>query len=255
MDASQFAGKVRRRETVVGYWVGLDSPASTEHVARLGYDYVCLDAQHGLFGYGGMLAALTAVDAAAGAVGLVRVAANDASPIGRALDAGAAGVIVPLVSSAQEAASAVAACRYPPLGVRSFGPGRPLRGAGRTLDEINEAVVVLAMIETAGGLAEVEAIAATPGLDGLYIGPSDLSVALGGAGAGDPSVADAFEAALVRIRRACEGNGIAAGLHTRSGEEAARRVAEGFTFVSVAGDLAHLVAAAQTHLTAARGEG
>jgi len=253
MDASQFAATVRRRETVVGYWVGLDSPASTEQVARLGYDYVCLDAQHGLFGYAGMLAALTAIDAAAQAVGLVRVGANDPAPIGRALDAGAGGVIVPLVNSAEEAASAVAACRYPPAGVRSFGPGRPLRGAGRTLAEVDEAVVVLAMIETSDGLADVEAIAATPGLDGLYIGPSDLSVALGGAGAGDPAVADAFEAALARIRRACEDNGIAAGLHTRSGEEAARRIREGFTFVSVAGDLAHLVAAAQTHLTAARG--
>jgi 4-hydroxy-2-oxoheptanedioate aldolase len=252
MDASQFAATVRRRETVVGYWVGLDSPASTEQVARLGYDYVCLDAQHGLFGYAGMLAALTAVDAAAAAVGLVRVGANDPAPVGRALDAGAAGVIVPLVNSAAEAASAVAACRYPPAGVRSFGPGRPIRGAGRALAEVNEAVVVLIMIETSDGLADVEAIAATPGLDGIYIGPSDLSVALGGAGAGDPSVADAFEAALARIRGACEDNGIAAGLHTTSGEEAARRIGEGFTFVSVAGDLAHLVAAAQTHLTVAR---
>jgi 4-hydroxy-2-oxoheptanedioate aldolase len=254
MDASEFAVKVRRRETLVGYWVGLDSPASTEQVARLGYDYVCLDGQHGLFGYSGMLAALTAVDAASAAVGLVRVAANDASPIGRALDAGAAGVIVPLVNSAEEAASAVAACRYPPAGVRSYGPGRPIRGAGRTLADVDAAVTVLAMIETAQGLADVEVIAATPGLDGLYIGPSDLSVALGGAGAGDPSIADAFEAALARIRRACEDNGIAAGLHTRSGEDAARRIREGFTFVSVAGDLAHLVAAAQTHLTAARGQ-
>jgi 4-hydroxy-2-oxoheptanedioate aldolase len=255
MDATEFAAKVRRRETVVGYWVGLDSPASTEQVARLGYDYVCLDGQHGLFGYSGMLAALTAIDAAAHAVGLVRVAANDVSPIGRALDVGAAGVIVPLVNSAEEAASAVAASRYPPAGVRSFGPGRPIRGAGRTLAEVDDAVVVLAMIETAQGLANVEAIAATPGLDGLYIGPSDLSVGLGGAGAGDPSIADAFEAALARIRRACEDNGIAAGLHTRSGGEAARRSSDGFTFLSVAGDMAHLVAAAQTHLTAARGEG
>jgi 4-hydroxy-2-oxoheptanedioate aldolase len=254
VTASEFAAKVRRRETVVGYWIGLDSPASTEQVARLGYDYVCLDGQHGLFGYSGMLAALTAIDAAAQAVGLVRVAANDVSPIGRALDAGAAGVIVPLINSAEEAASAVAACRYPAAGVRSYGPGRHMRGVGRTLPEVDEAVIVLAMIETAEGLANVEAIAATRGLDGLYIGPSDLSVALGGAGAGDPSVAHAFEVALARIRRACEDNGIAAGLHTRSGEEAARRISDGFTFLSVAGDMAHLVTAAQAHLAAARGE-
>ena len=105
-------------------WIQLDSPASTERVARLGYDYVSLDAQHGLFGYSGMLAALTAIDAAGRAVGLVRVAANDATAIGRALDAGAAGVISPLVNTSQDAAVAVAASRYPPVGIRSYGPTR-----------------------------------------------------------------------------------------------------------------------------------
>ena len=232
MDAAEFAAKVRRRETVVGYWVVLDSPASTERVARLGYDYVSLDAQHGLFGYSGMLAGLTAIDAAGRAVGMVRVAANDAAPIGRALDAGAAGVIVPLINSAEDAATAVAASRYPPVGIRSYGPMRALLRIGPTPAEANEAVIVFAMIETPDGLANVEAIAATPGIDGLYIGPSDLTLAVGGAGPADPSVADAFEAALVRIRRACDHNGIAAGLHTRSGEDAAKRIFEGFTLVS-----------------------
>src|SRR3954451_5804135 len=253
VDAAEFAGKVRRRETVVGYWVILDSPTSTERVARVGYDYVCLDGQHGLFGYSGMLAGLTAIDAAGQAVGIVRVGANDAAPIGRALDAGAAGVIVPLVNSAEEAARAVAATRYPPVGIRSYGPGRSLSGVGPLPAKINDAVIVLAMIETAEGLADVEAIAATPGLDGLYIGPSDLTIWLGGAALGDRSVADALESALVRVRRACEDNGIAAGLHTASGEVAAKRVSEGFTFVSVAGDISHLEAAARAHLAVVRG--
>ena len=253
MDAAEFAAKVRRRDTVVGYWVVLDSPTSTERIARVGYDYVCLDAQHGLFGYSGMLAGLTAVDTAGQAVGLVRVGANDAAPIGRALDAGAAGVIVPLVNSAQDAARAVAASKYPPAGIRSYGPGRALSGVGSLSAGINDAVVVLAMIETAEGLANVEAIAATPGLDGLYIGPSDLTIGLGGAAPGDSAVADAFESALLRIRRACEDNRIAAGLHTPSGEVAAKRISEGFTFVSVAGDLAHLEAAARAHLAVAKG--
>jgi 4-hydroxy-2-oxoheptanedioate aldolase len=255
VGAAQFAAKVRRREAVVGYWVVLDSPAATERLARIGYDYVCIDGQHGLFGYSGMLAALTAVDAAAQSVGIVRVGGNDAATIGRALDAGAAGVIVPLVNSAEEAASAVAASRYPALGVRSYGPGRALRGVGRLPAEVNEAVTVLAMIETAEGLANVEAIADTPGLDGLYIGPTDLTIGLGGVALGDTSVADAFESALVRVRRACENSGIAAGLHTSSGADAANRISEGFTFVSVAGDLSHLEAAAQAHLTVARGKG
>ena len=154
MNAAEFAAKVRRRETVVGYWIQLDSPASTERVARLGYDYVSLDAQHGLFGYSGMLAALTAIDAAGRAVGLVRVAANDATAIGRALDAGAAGVIAPLVNTAEDAAAAVAAGRYPPTGIRSYGPARSSMRIGPAPAEADSAVVVLAMIETAAGLAE-----------------------------------------------------------------------------------------------------
>ena len=252
MDPTEFAAKVRRRETVVGYWVVLDSPTSTERVARVGYDYVCLDGEHGLFGYSGMLAGLTAIDAAGQAVGIVRVGANDPAPIGRALDAGAVGVIVPLVNSAEEASRAVAATRYPPLGIRSYGPGRDLPRVGSLPADINDAVIVLAMIETAEGLANVEAIAATPGLDGLYIGPSDLTIGLGGSEPGDRSVADAFESALVRVRRACEDNRIAAGLHTLSGEVAAKRISEGFTFVSVAGDLSHVEAAARAHLADAR---
>jgi 4-hydroxy-2-oxoheptanedioate aldolase len=255
MNAAEFAAKVRGRHPVVGYWIVLDSPPSTERIARLGYDYVSLDAQHGLFGYSGMLAGLTAIDAAGRAVGMVRVAANDLTQIGRALDAGAAGVIVPLVNSAEEAARAVAASRYPPAGIRSYGPSRAMLRIGPGPAQTNETVIVLAMIETSEGLANVEAIAATPGLDGLYIGPSDLTIAVGGTRPGDPAVTDAFEAALVRTRTACADNGIAAGLHTRSGEDAAKRMSEGFTMLTVAGDLNHLEAAAQAHLAAARGKG
>jgi 4-hydroxy-2-oxoheptanedioate aldolase len=254
MNAAEFAAKVRNRETLVGYWVVLDSPAMAERLARLGWDYVSLDAQHGLFGYSGMLAALTAIDAGGRSVGMVRVAANDATPIGRALDAGAVGVIVPLVNTAEDAAKAVSASRYPPVGIRSYGPMRAMLRIGPTPAEADASVVVLAMIETPEGLDNVEAIAATPGLDGLYIGPSDLTLAVGGTTSTDPSVADAFEAALARIRRACEDNGIAAGLHTRSGEEAAKRISEGFTVLSVAGDAPHLEAVAKAHLDAARSD-
>lgn len=98
--AAEFARRARSGETVVGYWVVTDNPVGTERVARTGYDYVALDLQHGLIGYAGMLAGLLAVDAAGQAVGLVRVEANNATPIGKALDAGAAGVIVPLVDTA-----------------------------------------------------------------------------------------------------------------------------------------------------------
>lgn len=253
MKAADFAARARQHRPVVGYWMTLDSPLLAERLAGVGYDFVVLDAQHGELDGRAQRGALTAIDAAAGAVGLVRVEANDATPIGRALDAGAAGVIVPLVSSAADAAAAVQSTRYPPLGLRSFGPLRSDLRLGPAPTEVNAAVLVLAMIETAAGLAAVEEIAATPGLDGIYIGPSDLALGVGAAYPGDPTADEALEAAVVRVRTACEASGIIAGIHTPSGEVAARRLAEGFTFVSVAHDLGHLVAAATAHLTTARG--
>jgi 4-hydroxy-2-oxoheptanedioate aldolase len=253
MTIADFAARVRNRETLVGYWVLLDSPASTERLARLGYDYVAMDAQHGLFGYSGMLAGLTAIDAGGQSAGMIRVGANDAASIGRALDAGAAGVIVPLINTPEDAAAAVSASRYPPLGIRSYGPMRSMLRIGPVPAEANGSVAVLAMIETPQGLANVEEIAATPGLDGLYVGPSDLTLAIGGKASVDPAVADAFEAALTRVRLACEANGIAAGLHTASGEVAAKRIAEGWTLLSVASDVIHLETAARNHLSDAKG--
>ena len=250
--AAEFAGRVRERERVLGYWVMLDAPAATERLAGTGYDYVVLDAQHGLMDYRGVLQGLTAIDAAGSAVGIVRVEANDLAAIGHALDAGAAGVIVPLVSSADEAAAAVSATRYPPDGARSFGPLRSGLRIGPEPADSNQSVVVLAMIETAEGLADVGRIAATPGLDGLYIGPNDLRLALGAATPDDPAYDEQLEAALVAVREAAEAAGIAVGIFTTSGEVAAQRPREGFTFVTVAFDLAHLEQAARDHLSLAQ---
>lgn len=253
MTAAEFATRARRREPVTGYWITLDSPLLTERLAGLGYDYVVLDAQHGELDGRAQSVGLLAVDAAAGAAGLVRVEANHPTPIGRALDSGAAGVIVPLINSADEAAAAVAASRYPPLGIRSYGPLRSDLRIGPTPAEANETVLVLAMIETAAGYAAVEEIAAVPGLDGIYVGPADLSLGLGAAYPGDPAVRDVFDAALVRIREACAANGIIAGIHTPSGEAAAARLTEGFTLATVAHDLGHLLATARRHLADSRG--
>lgn len=254
MTAAQFAAKLRARETVLGYWSVLDAAPATERLARIGYDYVCLDGQHGMLDYSDLLSALIAIDAAGGdTVGLVRVAANDITPIGRALDAGARGVIVPLIETAADAADAVASVRYPPAGRRSFATSRASLRVGAKPADANAVNVVVAMIETPSALSEVDAICATPGLDGVYVGPSDLSLAVGGAFPMDPAVADEFEQALTTVREAARLAGIAAGIHTPNGETAARRLAEGFTFASISSDLAHLEQAARAHLEAARG--
>ncbi|MFI6476761.1 HpcH/HpaI aldolase/citrate lyase family protein [Nonomuraea sp. NPDC050663] len=235
----------------IGYWIALDAPVATERIARLGYDYVVLDGQHGFIDQSGLLAGLMAIELA-GCAGLVRVEANNPTPIGRALDAGARGVIIPLIDSAADAAAAVAAARFPPLGARSYGPMRDPAGTRPKPADVNEKVTVVAMIETPRALASVEEICAVPGLDGVYIGPSDLSLALGGAYPGDPAIADAFEQALERVRKAAAASGVAAGIHTPTGEVAARRLAEGFAFASISGDLSHLEQAAAAHLERAR---
>ncbi|MFD6059560.1 HpcH/HpaI aldolase family protein [Rhodococcus wratislaviensis] len=254
MSAQEFAARLRGRERIVGYWSVIDSPVSTEWLAHVGWDYIALDLQHGLIGYSGMVAGLTAIDASGSTVGMIRVESNDPTPIGRALDAGAAGVIVPLVNTAEEAAQAVAAATYPPAGVRSYGPMRSQLRIGPNPADANRDTVVVVMIETPQGLASVEKICAVPGLDGVYVGPSDLRLAVGGAHPNDPSVDDEFEAALVRVREAAAAAGIAAGIHTPDGAVAARRLAEGYTFATVASDLTHLKAASAAHLKAATGE-
>ncbi|MFC9461988.1 HpcH/HpaI aldolase/citrate lyase family protein [Streptomyces sp. NPDC056637] len=252
--SAEFTAALRNREQLIGYWSLLDSPVAAERLARVGYDYLAFDAQHGLFGYQGMLNNLLATDTKGStAVGMVRVEANDLTYIGRALDAGATAVIVPLIDNARDAADAVSAVRYPPLGRRSYGPMRAQLRIGPNPADTHEQTAVLAMIETADGLADVEAICATPGLDGIYVGPSDLRLAIGGASSTDPSVRDEFEQALTRIRKAAEAAGIAAGIHNADGASAARRLAEGFTFATVAADVVHLQQIATSHLDAARG--
>lgn len=250
--ATEFARKIRAREPSIGYWVVLDSPVSTERIARLGYDYVALDAQHGLIGYSGMLHGLLAIDASAQAAGVVRVEANNATAIGKALDAGAVAIIVPLVNNAQDAADAVRYAKYPPHGIRSYGPMRSALRVGPVPAEADATTLVFAMIETPGGLDNVEEIAAVPGLDGLYVGPSDLALAIGAAFPGDPAIKDEFEAALVRVSDAAQAAGIAAGIHNASGELAHGRLNEGYTFATVASDLTHLEATAAAHLRSAR---
>jgi 4-hydroxy-2-oxoheptanedioate aldolase len=118
--------------------------------------------------------------------------------------------------------------------------------------EADADTVVIVMIETADGLENVEAICATPGLDGVYVGPFDLTLGLGGAGLGDPAVQVDFDDALERITTAAETAGIAAGIHTLDGATAAQRLTEGFTFASVSADLTHLEEAAAAHLVRAR---
>ena len=229
---------------LIGLWASIPSPLTAEAAAAAGAAYVVVDQQHGAVDPSGMVGMLQAI-AAGGAPSMVRVAANDPFVIGHALDLGAHGVIVPMVEDGAAALRAVAACRYAPDGVRSFGA---LRGGAAGV-----APVCLVMVETRAGLERVDEIAATPGLDGIYIGPSDLALSLGlqpTLRLEHPPVLEAIE----RVRAACDARGLLCGLHCLAAEDAAEQAGRGgFALVTAGGDMRYLQQALAVALDAAHG--
>ena len=193
---------------------------------------------------GQMLQAISQTDT----VPVVRVAWNEPAAIMKALDLGAYGIIVPLVNTAAEAAMAVAACRYPPVGMRSNGPVRAVHyGGGDYVANANGEIVVMAMIETKEGLANLDAICATPGLDAVYIGPADLSFALGLAPRGDNP--DPLHIATCdKILAAAHKAGIKCVMHCASAAFAAGAVKRGFDMVMLTSDLSCMIAGARMQL-------
>ena len=222
-----------------------------EIFAGAGVDYVCVDQQHGVVGYDSMVPMFQAIRAE-GSAPLTRVLSNDPFTIMKALDAGAWGVIVPLIGSAEDAARAASACRYPPRGMRSYGPVRAagVVGSGDP-EDLGGEVLCLVMVETREALENVEEIAATPGLDGIYVGPSDLALSLGLQPTLEVTEKEHAEA-VRRIREACREHGIAAGIHCPSGEWARRHAEVGFDMVTVATDANLLRGAGLRELVAAR---
>jgi 4-hydroxy-2-oxoheptanedioate aldolase len=240
-----------RDEPAFNAWVTLEGPAVAESLALAGFDAVTVDLQHGAGILDEAGAAFAEVEHA-GAVPLVRTRWNDPAEIMRALDLGARGIICPMVESRSEAERLVGWCRYPPVGVRSFGPVRGALGSGADhVGRSNAIIVVLAMIETAEGLRNVDEIARTPGLDGLYVGPTDLSLAVGLptlADLGDPTMLEALDAIIAAARR----SGIVPGVHAPTPERAASMVERGFRFVCPAVDADLVRSGAEGALDATR---
>jgi 4-hydroxy-2-oxoheptanedioate aldolase len=228
-------------------WLSVPNAFTAELMARAGFDALCVDMQHGLIDYNDlwpMLQAISQTDT----VPIVRVPWNDPQIIMKALDAGAYGVIVPLVNTAEEAAAAVAACRYPPVGMRSLGPVRAaLYGGDGYTEQANDEIVVFAMIETKQGLANLDAICATPGLDAVYIGPADLSYALDLPPRGDNDHPLHLQT-CDRIRETAHKHGIKAAMHTASAAFSAGSVARGFDLVMLTSDVLCLRSAATQQL-------
>ncbi len=243
--------KWRAGEQTIGGWLSLANTHSAELMANAGFDWLVVDLQHGLLDYRDLLHMLPAISTT-DTVPIVRVSGNDPSEIMKVLDAGALGVIVPLVNNRDEAQAAISACRYPPEGTRSFGPTRAALVGGRGyFREANQELACIAMIETREGIDNLEEIVTTPGLGGIYIGPSDLALALGMSPRGDTDDPLHLET-VEKIRAACQKHGVPAGIHTGSLAYAQRRLEAGFNFVTLGTDSGFLMRAVGEDLAAAR---
>mgnify|MGYP003324345048 FL=1 len=223
----------------VGGWIGCDSVQVAEVMARAGFDWLVMDMQHGLLDYNdvrNMLPAISQTDT----VPIVRVPWNEPYIIMKALDAGAYGVIVPLVNNREEAEKAVSACRYPQEGIRSFGPIRAASYGGRGYAKYaNDEILCIAMIETAEALDNLDDICQTPGLDAIYIGPSDLAYAIGLIAAGDNNDPKHVET-VNHIYATARKHGIHVGMHTGSLEYTKRYLDQGFDMVMLGSDTAFM---------------
>lgn len=230
----------------VGAWIAIADSVATEVLGKAGYDWAILDTQHGGITWDNLLPLLQALEFG-GTAGLVRVGWNDQMQIMRALDLGAAGVIVPLVSTPAQALSAAQAMRYPPHGIRSFGPVRNYYDTGAD----KGALLCFVMIETAEALENLDAIAATPGVDGLFLGPVDLALSLGLGLA--LTMPEAVLAAMGEVIAACRQHGKIAGAAALGLANAKALAAIGANFLTISSDIGLLRRGAAADLEQARG--
>ena len=228
-----------------GGWCTLPGSVSAEIAGRAGYDWVCIDTQHGLIGYESMLGMLQALTAA-GSPSIVRVQWNEASSIMKALDAGAEGVIVPMVNTVEDARAAVGACRYQPEGYRSMGPIRPRMIDPRYSVEGGREVVCAVMCETTEAMENLDRILeAVPGIDAVFVGPNDLAVSLGIRGSSYAGQDPAHHAAMERILASCTAHGVIAGIMCGTPETADHWRRAGYRMLAIDSDASMLTKAAQ----------
>ena len=213
-------------------WIDIGWPVTVETLGRLGYDSYTVDLQHSLIDRSVLVSLFQALSLGNGAP-MVRVTQNDPGEIAFVLDAGAYGVICPTIETAAQCRAFVAACEYPPRGVRSWGPARGVMyGGADYFENYRGEILTIALIESAQGIRNLDAIAAVPGLDMLYLGPNDLGVSHGAKPSytpNHPEVDRAMDLVVAAARR----NSIAAGMHTASKEVALAAKAKGYTFLSL----------------------
>ena len=241
----------QRGEAVVNGWLAIPSAFSAEVMAHQGFDSLTVDMQHGVVDYQVAVTMLQAI-ATTGVVPLARVPWNDPARLMKILDAGVYGVICPMVNTREQAEALVQACTYPPRGYRSWGPVRASLYAGADYgDHANDQIVIMPMIETAEALKNLDAILGVPGVDAVYVGPSDLSLTLGRVpkpDQTDPLVMDA----LRTIADACARHGKIAGIHNETAAYSIEMIELGYRFVTLGSDRRFLASKAAAEIAAVR---
>ena len=224
-----------RGDAVVNGWLSIPSAFSAEVMSHQGFDSLTVDMQHGVVDYQAAVTMLQAISTTP-VMPLARVPWNDPALLMKALDAGVYGVICPMINTREEAEALVQACKYPPRGYRSFGPVRASIYAGTDYaDHANANLVVMPMIETATALKNLDEILSVPGVDAIYVGPADLSLALGCKPRLDQTDAPVVEAQQ-RIVEACKRHGVVAGIHNGTAEYSLKMIEAGYQFVTLASD-------------------
>lgn len=241
------------RRLTLGGWLQIGHPACAEIHARAGFDWVCVDLEHGAIDLAATADLFRAIDAFA-CVPVARLPLNDPVWIHRVLDAGARGLIVPMVKTAAEAEAAVREAKYPPRGVRGFGYSRANRHGmdfNAYIGEANDEIAMIMQIEHKDAIANIDAILQVEGVDGVFIGPLDLSGSMGITGQlKHPDM----QAALSKYLAACREHGVAAGVHLvqPSKENIREAVQQGYTLIALGLDVTLLADAARTALESAR---
>jgi 4-hydroxy-2-oxoheptanedioate aldolase len=239
--------------TVLNGWLAIASSYSAEVMAHQGFDSVTVDLQHGPVDFQAALGMLQAISTTA-AVPMVRVPWNEPILTLKLLDAGAYGVICPMINTRAEAEALVSWCRYPPRGTRSFGPNRAvLYGGTDYWQHADDEVLLFAMVETRTGVKNLKEILSVDGIDGVYVGPSDLCFSFGKVPTLDPQDEEVL-AAMREICEATQASGRIAGVHTDSAKTAIRRFGEGFRLCTLLNDARLMANAAANAVREARGE-
>ena len=238
-------------DETLGLWLSIPSSVTAEITAGQPVDYVCVDTQHGVIDYAQSVGMIQAIELSGGTP-IVRVPWNEPGIVGKTLDAGAHGVIVPMVNTREQAEAVVRAVRYAPDGARSWGPVMAgLRHADNRAWAADH-IAVIPMIETAEALSNLDDILSTPGIDAIYVGPADLSISLGLAPYGNDGN-PVFDDALATIVDGCRRHGVVPGVHS-TGALTPRRREQGFRMITVTSDGLAVRAGYASELAAARGD-